>query len=77
MGWAGLKNGGLLALVTGKFDWFVTVDRNLAFQNRVMQLSFAVVVLRAHTNRLADFRPLVPERVIEQAQPGTLFQVGY
>ena len=78
MGWAGVKNGALLALVTGNFDLFVTVDRNLAFQNRVMQLSFAVVVLRAHTNRLADLRPLVPElmRAIGRAQPGALFQVG-
>ena len=78
MGWAGVKNGALLALVAGKFDLFVTVDRNLAFQNRVMQLSFAVVVLRAQTNRLADLRPLVSELMlaIGRAQPGTLFQVG-
>ena len=36
------------------------VDRNLAFQQRIDGLSFAVVVLRARTNRLIDLRLLVP-----------------
>ena len=78
MGWGGVKNGALLALVAGKFDAFVTVDRNLAFQNRVAHLPFVVVVLRAHTNRLADLRPLVPEllRMLGQANPGQLLQIG-
>lgn len=32
MGWATTKNGRLLALAEGKLDVFVTVDRNLSFQ---------------------------------------------
>lgn len=39
---------------------FVTVDRNLAFQQPIDSLPFAVVVLRAKSNRLSDLRPLVP-----------------
>jgi hypothetical protein len=39
---------------------FVTVDRNLAFQQPIDSLPFAVVVLRAQSNRLSDLRPLVP-----------------
>ena len=72
-----LKNGVLLALVSGKFDVFVTVDRNLAFQNVVPNLSFAVIVLHAHTNRLDDLRPLMPElmRVMEQLTPGELRRI--
>ena len=31
MGWTTLKNGELLALASGQFDVFVTVDRNLSF----------------------------------------------
>ena len=78
IGWDDVKNGALLALVAGKFDMFVTVDRNLAFQNRVTHLSFAVMVLQAHTNRLADLRPLVPDllRMMPQVQPGQLVQIG-
>jgi len=31
MGWAGVKNGQLLALAQAEFDIFITVDRNLSF----------------------------------------------
>ncbi|MEG4801658.1 DUF5615 family PIN-like protein [Microcoleus sp. ARI1-B5] len=31
MGWAGIKNGQLLALVEAEFDVFITVDRNCHF----------------------------------------------
>jgi hypothetical protein len=32
MGWAGVKNGQLLALAETEFNVFITVDRNLSFQ---------------------------------------------
>ena len=60
LGWDGVQNGALLARAAGLFDAFVTVDRNLVFQQRVENLPFAVVVLRAPSNRLVDLRPLVP-----------------
>ena len=60
LGWAGVRNGALLARAAGQFDVFVTVDRNLAFQQRIDNLPFAVIVLRARTNRLVDLKPLVP-----------------
>jgi len=60
MGWTTIKNGALLALASQQFDVFVTVDRNLAFQQNLEGLSIAVIVLRAHTNRLADLKPLIP-----------------
>ena len=63
-GWAGKSNGDLLALAENSFDVFVTVDRNLSFQQNVPKFSIAVVVLRAHSNRLAELRRLVP-RLLE------------
>lgn len=60
MGWTGLRNGELLDRAAKEFDVFVTVDRNLAFQQNTDSLPIAVVILRAQTNRLADLRPLVP-----------------
>jgi len=59
MGWAAIKNGELLALASAEFDAFVTVDRNLSFQQNLSSRTIAVVVLRARSNRLADLRPLV------------------
>ena len=45
MGWAGIKNGQLLALVEVEFDVFITVDRNLSFQQNLSQFNIAVIVL--------------------------------
>lgn len=71
-GWTGVRNGALLAPAAGQFDVFVTVDRNLAFQQRIDNLSFAVVVLRARTNRLVDLKLLVPRllQVLPEVHPG-------
>jgi hypothetical protein len=60
-GWAGIKNGDLLARAEKEFEAFVTVDRKLADQQDLATLQIAVVLLRAQTNRLADLRALVPE----------------
>lgn len=45
MGWAGLKNGKLLAAADGHFDVFVTTDKNLSFQQNLTKYSFAVLLL--------------------------------
>lgn len=63
MGWATIKNGRLLALAEKEFDIFVTVDRNLSFQQHLPKYKIAVLVLRAPSNRLVDLRPLVPKMV--------------
>jgi hypothetical protein len=67
----------LLAQATGQFDAFVTVDRNLAFQQRIDKLALAVVILRARSNRLADLRPLAPAllRALSQARAGEVVWV--
>jgi hypothetical protein len=74
MGWEAVKNGELLVLASGHFDVFVTVDRNLSFQQNFNSLSIAVLILHARTNRLADLKPLVPRllHTIESARPGTV-----
>lgn len=59
MGWDGIQNGRLLALAQGKFDVFVTGDRNLSFQQNLPQFSIAVVVLHAESTRLVHTRPLM------------------
>jgi hypothetical protein len=61
MGWAGIKNGQLLAVAETEFDVFITVDRNLSFQQNLPQFNIAVIVLQASSNRLIDLKPLAPE----------------
>lgn len=78
MGWSTVRNGELLSLAAPEFDAFVTVDRNLSFQQNLPAFSIAVIVLRAKSNRLSDLRPLVPELLasIPTAKPGTVTYVG-
>jgi hypothetical protein len=61
MGWAGVKNGQLLAFAEAEFDVFITVDRNLSFQQNLPEFNIAVIVLQAPSNRLADLKPLAPQ----------------
>jgi predicted nuclease of predicted toxin-antitoxin system len=78
MGWASKKNGELLALAAPDFDVFLTVDRNLSFQQDVGKLDIAVIVLVAKGNRHPDLQPLVPDllAVLVGVSPGQLIRVG-
>ena len=78
MGWSTIRNGELLGLAAKEFDVFVTVDRNLSFQQNLPAFAIAVIVLRARTNRLSDLQPLVPDLLssIPTAKPGAVTYVG-
>ena len=56
-GWAGITNGELLRRAANEFDVFVTVDRNLAFQQN---LALPVVVIHARSNKLRDLQQYIP-----------------
>jgi hypothetical protein len=77
-GWAGIKNGDLLALAGKEFDVFITVDRKISTQQDLTKFKIPVLLLRPRTNRLEDIRPLVPEllKTLDHATAGTLTTVG-
>ncbi len=78
MGWSGIKNGELLALAEPEFDAFLTMDRNLPFQQSLRSRDIVVVVLVAQDNRLPTLLPLMPlvlER-LQTAQPGDVLHAG-
>jgi predicted nuclease of predicted toxin-antitoxin system len=77
-GWAGIKNGELLALAEREFDLFITVDRKIATQQDLTKFKIPVLLIRARTNRLEDIRPLVPEllKTLDRVTSGTLTTVG-
>ena len=77
-GLAGIQNGELLRLAQAQFDVFVTVDRNLSYQQHLPQYSIAVIVLQSPTNRLNDLRSLVPElqRMVPMAPKGQVTWVS-
>ena len=74
IGWAGLKNGVLLAEAEKRFDVLLTMDSNMVHQQNLARFRIAVIALQARNNRLADTRPLMPKvlAVLPSVQPGTL-----
>ncbi len=77
MGWGGVKNGNLLALAAADFDAFVTVDKNLPYQQNISSLPIAIVVLDAYSNELPALLPLVPrlEQALATLAPRTYVKV--
>ena len=59
----GHKNGQLLRLIAdaAAFDVFVTMDKNLSREHKAAGLPFAIVILRARSNRFEDTHLLMPE----------------
>jgi len=79
-GWAGIKNGKLLALAADMFDVFVTMDQNLEYQQNLQTLQtlpIAVLVVEAVSNRIEHLTPLVPSilRELGQIPPCTLRRI--
>ena len=60
-GWAGKRNGELLALIrSSDVEVFVTTDQNIEKQHNVRKAGVRVVVLVAKSNKLSARLPLGP-----------------
>ena len=72
IGWAGVKNGELLRRAEAQYEVLVTMDRGIYHQQNLMGMQLIIVALRAHTNRLADTRPLMSAllELLLTARPG-------
>ena len=78
VGWAGRKNGELLSLAEGKFDVFVTIDRNIRYQQNLSGRKIAVLVIRAESSEIDDLVRELPACIIalQSIRPGQLVQIG-
>ncbi len=78
LGWATLKDGALLDVIAGNYDVLITVDKSMPFQQRLDHRPFAVVVLRARSNRLVHLVPLVPQLAacLDELQPGEVREIS-
>ena len=74
-GWLGEKNGALLKLmVDNGFELFVTVDRNLPYQQNFKRLPLTIFVLCAVNNRRETLARLIP-KLFERLTKGNLKNV--
>jgi predicted nuclease of predicted toxin-antitoxin system len=61
IGWRSSKDGPPLEFAQGRFDVFVTVDRQLEKQNDLGKLKLGFVIARVPNNRLDGFVPIFDE----------------
>ena len=78
LGWAGLQNGALMRQAADACDVFVTMDKSIPHQQHIPAMPFGVILLAAHSNRMTDLRPCIPELLgaIATSRPGALQRVG-
>ncbi|MBO0696816.1 MAG: hypothetical protein J2P46_00340 [Zavarzinella sp.] len=79
MGWSGKRNGELLGLMLANgFEVFVTVDRNMPFQQNIAASGVAVLVLVGTSNRVADLLPVIPaaQTALTALKPGDVVEVS-
>lgn len=78
-GWSGKKNGELLALAEGRFEVFITLDKNLQFQQNLSGRNIAVLLIGARSNDFDDILPYIPECLssLQAIQPGQVVHVGW
>ena len=62
----------------GHFDAFVTMDRNIEFQQNIPALPFGIVLVRAPSNRIVHLLPLLPAilETLQGLRKGELRRVG-
>ncbi|MSP98366.1 MAG: hypothetical protein EXR29_14360 [Betaproteobacteria bacterium] len=78
LGWNGVLNGELMRRARGCCDVFVTLDRNIEFQQNIPVLPFGVIIVLAVSNRMVHLRPLASAILVAvgTAKPGQLQKVG-
>jgi len=71
-GWNALENGDLInAMQDDGFDYLITSDRNLQFQQNLAKYSMSFIVLNVPNNNYETILPLVPKikaALIDNAQ---------
>ena len=74
LGWAGRRNGQLLAAAEGYFDVLLTVDRNLPFQQSLASRRLSILIIDVRSNRLEELKT-PRERLPPSARPHSAGEV--
>ena len=62
MGWKGKKNGELIQLIQKEeFQVFITVDKNLRYQQNLKNLPFTIIVLFVYRTKMEYIVKFLPE----------------
>ena len=78
-GLAGKKNGDLLSMAQDRgFEVFLTLDKDIQYQQNLAERSIAIVIVRARSNRMIDLLPHADACLAEirSIQPGQIILIG-
>jgi len=76
MGWLGKKNGELLGLIVfNGFDFFITIDKNLLFQQNLDRIELKIFILVAVNNRRETLQFLI-SKIKNKIKEGDLQKVN-
>ncbi len=78
MGWAGTKNGALLAMAESVFDVLLTVDKSIQYQNDFADKKIILVTMIVKRNKIQFLLPLVPKviQALQSAIPGQVINIS-
>lgn len=78
VGWKGIKNGDLLKRAVPDFDVFISVDRNIAFQQNLSNLPIPTIVIHSKSIRLQDLKPFAPDvlDLLQQSLSNGIYRLG-
>ncbi len=77
-GYGSKKNGELLGLAEGNWDVFLTVDKNIKYQQNVSGRKIGILILRVKSNRLPDVLQHLSSCIeaLKTVPPGEIVEVG-
>ena len=79
MGWSGLKNGTLMTkAIKNNFDIFLTIDKNIEYQQNLKSYQIAVVVINTASSKLENLEKLLPKfkQDINTFEKGKVFKIN-
>jgi len=77
-GWLGFKNGTLMSHASNSgFNIFLTIDKNLQYQQNISDYKLAVVILDSPSSKIEKLLPFVTEFLNKLAdfQPGKAYVI--
>jgi hypothetical protein len=73
-GWSGIKNGRLLALISGHFDVFLSIDQNIRYQQNLIDLPFAILFVSVPNKMIESYIPIhsLMRETVRRLGPGDI-----
>ena len=77
LGWQGLKDNALVALLQDQFDVLVTTDQGFEHQQNLKTLRFGLVIIHVPRNKVEFYRPLFGgmQAAVVQVKPGEVIHI--